>query len=761
MTAFEKATWVKVSESKVLPKGERPAYWVSKDFDSQSGTAVISLSAQGLYRAYLNGERIGSEELTPGSTQYKSRIQFQTFAVRLAAGLNRIEILVADGWFRGCADIAHSDLQFGEHVAVIAEIKQAGKVVVCTDSTWLSSPSHIISADLFLGQNEDKNLVDHRSWSQVETIKVAAHLVPPIAPPVRKIQELPPQSIRHIREGVFLVDFGQNINGWCRLNRLGPKGNKTTLTHGEFLDQHGNLDRSHLDVNFPMFDEPVVDHQIDTVVSAGVEGDCFEPMFTTHGFQYVLVEGFIGALTPSDICAYVVHTDLLRIGNFESSDPNLTWLHDATVWSFRDNACDVPTDCPTRERAGWTGDWQIFVEAAAFIYDVDAFSRKWLADVVLDQRSDGRIANVSPELKVSGPDSFLDRFQGSAGWGDVIVHAPYATYWAYGRKDALNDCFEAMERWINYGLQSAKNQRDPQKTHAVQAHEEFIWDTGFHHGEWLEPGDSADNIAEGGKNLAEIATAYLYRSSREFAEIAKILGKPDALVHKYEQFAVNVLSAWRAEFLDDSGLPKTQKQSSFARALNFGLIREEHRRQAAAVLGELISQNGDRLSTGFLSTGFLLPALAENGQAKKAFDVLFQTKEPSWLYLKQKGATTLWEQWDGINSDGRAEGSLNHYSKGSAITFLHHYVAGLKPLAPGYEKFIVEPILDHRVPDARVELDTPFGKIRAGWTRLGQDILFEVESSPGASGQLKLPDGREIAIAPSQTVSEVFSEGQP
>ena len=286
-----------------------------------------------------------------------------------------------------------------------------------------------------------------------------AALVDYDAPPVRRVAELVPRSVTEPRPGVYVVDFGQNINGWTRLANLGPDGTEITLTHGEWLDPHGDVTTDNLVVDFPFLPAPLPAGQIDTVVSSGRPGDVFEPRCTTHGFRYVRVEGHPGPLGVDDVRGVVVHNDLRRIGWFECDDERINRLHEAVVWSLRDNICEIPTDCPHRERAGWTGDWQIFAPTAAFLYDVDAFTRKWLADVRLAQRSDGLVANQAPSTPAEGIAGPTAALHGSAGWGDVIVLAPWTLYEAYGDPAPLEECWEAMERWVGYGARSAEEGR--------------------------------------------------------------------------------------------------------------------------------------------------------------------------------------------------------------------------------------------------------------------------------------------------------------
>lgn len=765
------AKWISPVEGELLPKGERPAYWLRREFTvvEKPVRATLKLSAQGLYQGFLNGERVGQDELTPGSTQYRKRIQVQSYDVtdQIVQGENAIAVLLADGWFRGAADIMRSDKQFGDRVSLVAELVLTLEGGL--ESAWGTSenfkfaPSHITSADLFLGQTEDRRIFDagitqagfnDQAWAHPEVIEVDAALVEPIAPPVRQIETLSPKSITKLQSGAFVVDFGQNINGWSRLTNLGPAGTKITLTHAEWRNQHtGDISTANLDVQFPFMPHPIKDHQVDVVISAGIDGDVFEPKFTTHGFQFVRVEGFAGELTANDIHAVVVHTDLKKIGTFEASDERLNWLHSAAEWSFRGNACDVPTDCPHRERAGWSGDWQVFVETAAYLYDVDTFSRKWLADACLDQAPDGRLANVTPMTPSAGFDGPMGRMNGSAGWGDVIVQAPMVAWREYGRTEAIEECFDAMIRWVEFAKTTAATARHESKTGAAKPHEQFIWDAGFHWGEWLEPGVAGDPMAHAAQNSqGEVATAYFYRSARDLAEAATILGRAQ-IAETYSALAESVLAAWRLEYLTATGVLKTQTQAAHVRALAFGLVPQSSQQKVADNLAAIIRANGTRLGTGFLATPFILPVLADHGHAHLAYELLLQDQEPSWLYMKSKGATTVWERWNGVDANGDAHDSLNHYSKGAVISFLHHYVAGLKATSPGYKTFVVQPVLGGELKSAATTLQSPHGLIAVDWKIEDGEITVRVLAPEGTSGEIVMPDARRVTVLGGTTTN--------
>jgi alpha-L-rhamnosidase len=375
----------------VPPVTRRPAYEVRGVITLGQPVACARLyaTAHGLYEAFLGGRRVGDQELAPGSTQYGQRLQVQAYDVTglLAQGANELTVLLSDGWFHGQTGLTRAHDQWGDRTAFLAQLHVEhpdGTVTVAgTDGSWQSRPSFITAADLIEGQSEDHRLVGRAGgWEAVRTPELGyGQLVWSPAPPVRRVAEIGARSVTRLADGRHVADLGQNINGWTRLGDLGPAGTELTLVHGEALDGHGDVTTDHLRPAVPFLPAPLPAGMVDQVVSAGRDGDIFEPRHTTHGFRYVRIEGHPGELTAADVTGVVVHTDLRRTGWFSCSDERVNALHEAAVWSFRGNACDVPTDCPQRERAGWTGDWQLYVPTAAFLYDVAGFSAKWLRDV--------------------------------------------------------------------------------------------------------------------------------------------------------------------------------------------------------------------------------------------------------------------------------------------------------------------------------------------------------------------------------------------
>lgn len=741
-------------------------------FDQPVRRARLYATAHGIYECFLNGERVGDLELTPGFTSYWSNLQVQTHDVLdlLKPGGNVLSAVVSDGWFRGQVGGCRLTETYGKEIALLAQLElvldDGSTMRVGTGPNWTTTQGAILAADLIEGQTADLGR-DPGEWLPVAVRDYdLGRLTASPAPPVRRVEELRPIAVTTPGPGRQVFDLGQNINGWVRLGKLGPTGTKLRLTHGETVDQHGDVSTENILVDLdgiPALADDEFVHlaaplQVDQVTSAGRDGEAFEPRHTTHGFQFVEVRGHPETLTADDLTGVVVHTDLRRIGWFECSDARINALHEAAVWGFRGNACDVPTDCPTRERAGWTGDWQVFAEPAAFLYDVAGFSAKWLKDLAAEQQADGLVLNCAPNVISPEIHARLGSGHGSAGWGDAAVLVPWEMYRAYGDRDLLAAQWTSMAAWVEYAARQAADHRHPDRvvrSPEPAAHERYLWDTGFHWGEWLEPGDwdladLDDNIrALAEADQGDVATAFLHRSSSLLAKIALVLARPADARH-YQGLADATRQAWQAEYVRDDGTLLPDRQAGYVRALAYDLAPEALRPQLARRLVELIEAAGGHLATGFLATPHLLPVLAEAGHLGTAYQLLFQDTEPSWLTMVDRGATTIWEAWNGIDERGTAHLSLNHYSKGAVVSFLHRYVGGIQLLddAPGFRRFRVAPRPGAQLDWARTAHDSPYGPIDVHWTLAGSRFELVVTVPAGTSAEVVLPDGARHEAAP-------------
>jgi alpha-L-rhamnosidase len=777
------AQWIEPVEADDLVDVQRPAHHLVGTFlADEVASAELRITAHGIYEAFLNGARVGDQELTPGFTAYRKRLQVQTYDVTalLREGDNALGVLLSDGWWRGQNGIGRRTNAYGHSTGLLAELTvtrtNGTRTVVGTDASWVSTPSHIEGADLVAGEihdlrnrRDDWGLpgTDRSSWAAVRVVDHALdNLCDSLAPPVRRVQELPARSVTEVAPGRHVVDFGQVSNGWIRLTDLGPEGTRLTIVHGESLTPAGD------DVDVEALAGGVNQHdprwqpsfQTDVVVSAG-DGSVFEPRHSTKGFRYVRIDGHPGPLEPHALTSVVVHNDISAVGSFACSDEDLNWLHTAAGWSLRTNLCDIPTDCPTRERAGWTGDWQIYVDTASYLYDVTDFSQKWLLDVAAEQLPSGAVLHFVPDPfdHADTENSWWTDLQGSAGWGDAIVHVPWELYRATGRTDVLKPYLEPMRRWVDFAAAGAQSGRHPKRAASrpeAAEHERFLWDTGFHFGEWNEPENAAftpeanaDPDIEPESGLPALAarlmamdhgptaTAFLYRSADELARIADILGDMPVAEH-YQALAADVLDAWRREFIDEAGDVRPATQPNLVRALAFGLVPEDLRGRAADQLVALVRGAGTHLGTGFLATPFLLPVLADNGYVKLAHELLMQRTAPSWLAMRDQGATTIWEGWHPFDGEGRVKESLNHFSMGAVVGFLHRYVAGLQVLEPGYRRFRVEPRPGAGLTWARTHHDSPQGRIEVSWRVEDGVGTLELTVPRDAQAEIVLP-GRE------------------
>lgn len=738
------ATWIAHDEGDVPAAGRRPAYVFRREFalDDVDPRASLSLTAHGIYEVFLNGARVGDEELAPGFTSYQATLHVQTIPVGayLRPGSNELRVVLSDGWYRGRHGYDRVADSYGTRTAFIARL-DAGATRLVSDISWRSAESEIVAADLMDGQTSDLRRIGREAWQPVIvsddplTARTDRLAFSP-APPVRRTDEVHPVSIRRLDADRQIVDFGTMLNGWVRLSALGDAGSVTTLTHGEALGADGDLTLGHLDaITWPnRVHLPV--GQRDQVVSRGVDGDVFEPRHTTHGFRYVAVDG-AGDLEPTDIVGVMVRSDLRPTATFTSSSDDLNRLHDIAVQTWRTNSCDVPTDCPTRERFGYTGDYQIYAHTAAFIDDVDGFSRKWLRSLADDQFESGMISNVAPRAGQI-PDPVV-RADGSSGWGDAATVVPWELYLAYGDASVLADSFDMMRRWVDFAAGVAASGRAPKRRverPEPLPHEQYLWDTGYHWGEWSEPGAVFELTAD--RDEAIVATAYLSRSADIVARSATILGDPATAAH-YAELSRRAADAWRTEFWDGARLT-IETQATYCRGLAFGLFDDADVPAATARLVDLIHAAGDHLATGFLTTPMLLPTLAEHGHAELAYRLLFAEDEPGWMVMLRRGATAIWEAWDGISADGTPKESLDHYSKGAVISFLHEYVAGLASLEPAWARFRVRPMPGGGVTHARVTHDSPLGRIEVAWALEGTRLVVDVAVPDGAAAEICLPN---------------------
>lgn len=730
------------------------------------------VSALGWYRLLVNGADLTGHALVPRWTPFDRIVEYQTYDVTdaLAAGGNVLALAVGDGRFRGALGMAGARGRYGDRVAAFAqfevELDDGSTVTATTDGSWWAGPGRITGADPQLGERADLRVPDAdwstdpapparfgpaRLLSGQDRVLVAEEVGR-----VRDVDRLRPTVVR-APSGAQILDFGQNFAGVVRIRLSGPAGRTVQLTHSELLTRDGELDTEYI-----LLDRKKPRYQRDTVVLAGTD-EWYAPWFTVHGFRYVSVVGLVADLDPTDVEGLVLSSDLPSTGAFECSDPRLERLHRNVFWSLRSNFGDTPTDCPTRERSGWTGDIQVFAPTGAGMVDEQAYLRRYLRILALEQYPDGAVPPFVPSEGPTTPGPgrrLMHLMSRSAGWADAAVLVPWTLYEYYGDRTVLERQYDSMRRWVEHMARAARRPGRGLPLRAVvradlRASQRYLLSTGFHFGEWLRPGEEArpTMLRNALRPPTEIATAYFARSAAVLARTAEVLGRaPDA--GRYAELADRVRAAWRAAFVGPDGRIAHDRQDDYVRALAFDLLLPEQRAAAVRRLAELVEAAGDHLTTGFLSTPMLLTVLVGGGRADLAMRLLLQITGPSWLHQVERGATTVWETWEGYRDDGTGTGSHNHYALGAVAGWLTEQLAGLSPAEPGYRRIRIAPLVTDALTHAGCSVDTPYGTARSAWRRpvdrAGDPVVLEVVVPPGTTAEVHLPgSARGPELVPS------------
>ncbi len=727
------------------PDGARPSPILRRAFTtSDVASARIYATSLGLYALHLNGRRVGDAVLTPGWTSYQERIQYQTYDVTdlLRDGDNVIGATLGDGWWRGHMGFEGRRNNYGEGVALLLCLRIVhgdGRIeVIGSDEAWRASTGAIRANDIYMGETVDARC-EQAGWASAgfddsawQDVKKVAHskdvVVAQIGPFVTRHERITPTRVFTSPKGETILDFGQNMVGWVQVRASGSAGATITLRHAEVLDQQGNLYTENLRRA----------RQTTQFILKGEGEEVFEPQFTFQGFQFVAVDGYPGEVKPENFTGVVLHSDMPAIGAWECNNPLLNQLQHNIVWGQKGNFVDVPTDCPQRdERLGWTGDAQAFIGTACYNMDVNAFFAKWLRDVAADQTDDGAITFVVPQLprKPGGFNPMMNA--GAAAWSDAGVICPWVIYQHYGDVRLLETQFDSMAGWVNY-------MRD-------HADEDLIWRKGFQFGDWLDYRGNFSLMPSPVTNNELIATAYFAYSAGLLARAARVLGRvADAEV--YADLSARVKAAFVKEFVTESGRVGPNSQTAYTVALHFDLLPETLQPLAAQRLADEIRKANYHITTGFVGTPYICHALSKHGQTDVAYELLNQESFPSWLYPVKRGATTIWERWDGIKPDGSFQdagmNSFNHYAYGSIGEWMFGVVAGIAtdPDAPGFKHALIQPQPGGGLTRVKASLDTPYGRIESEWHLTERDMRLRVVVPANARATVRLPASSLDAI---------------
>jgi len=465
----------------------------------------------------------------------------------------------------------------------------------------------------------------------------------------------------------------------------------------------------------------------------------YKPHFSAQGFRYVKLDNWPETVKSENFTSIAVYSAMNEIGHFTCSDPDINQLVKNSTWSQKGNFMDIPTDCPTRERAGWTGDISAFCQTGSYLMNTDKFLSKWLKDLALQQTEDGRVASIVPDV---GMPSFMD---GSAGWADAAITVPYNLYRMYGNKQVLYDQYDSMVSWVSFMQERAKKTRFRNRF-KKNPYKDFVIDTGYHWGEWLEPGhvmgkDVVNNVLFGSD--PEVATAYFAYSSGLLAEIADVLGKTED-AQKYKTLSEKIKEAYRYTFTKD-GMVESKRHCRFVRPVALNMLPETEKKKIVAKLNQMVIDNEYKIGTGFLTTPFILGVLTDYGYAETAYKMVDNKQRPGWLYEVQNGATTIWENWNGIDEDRVPRDSFNHYTFGAVTGWFFSHVAGIQPLEPGFKKVRIQPYPGGNLSHVKCSYQSSAGLISSAWKIEGSELLLNIEVPTDT--EVFMPDGTTHQVA--------------
>ncbi|GIE80754.1 hypothetical protein Aph02nite_67040 [Actinoplanes philippinensis] len=686
------------TETLLADPGGKPLLRHEFRVDREVGRARIYATALGVYELSLNGARVGDHQLAPGWTDYAKRVQYQTFDVtgQLVAGDNTIGAMLGDGWYSG--SIAWlGDKLYGQRPELLAQLRidytDGTSQIIGSDGGWRTADGPVLRGDNIHGETYDarrdppgwrRSAFDDTAWSPAAVRDTTVddptrRLVAQVDPPVKVTGELPAKALTQPRPGVWVVDLGQNMVGSVRLRVSGDAGRTVRIRHAEVLNPDGTVYTANLRTA----------QATDNYTLAGTGAEVYEPRFTFHGFRYVELSNFPGTPDLSTVTGRVMGTAAPFTGELTTSDPMINKLQSNIVWGQRGNFLSVPTDTPARdERLGWTGDISVFAETATYNMDSLSFLTKWLADMRDAQSANGAYPDVAPRSCCG---------EGVSGWADAGITVPYTLWKRYGDTAVLVAHYDSMRRYVDYVQATSRGLLRP--------------DAGPYL-DWLNLDDPTP--------AGVVGTAYAAYSTRLFAEMAAALGRT-ADAERYGARATAVKQAFADAYLSADGRIEGDSQTAYVLALSMDLVPDALRDAAGKRLADRVASREHHLSTGFLGTPDLLPALTDTGNLDIAYRLLTNRDYPSWGYEIARGATTIWERWDSIKPDGSfgdvGMNSFNHYAYGAVGDWMYRTIGGLRPddAAPGYRHVTIAPKPGGGLTSARASYRSRYGRFVSDW----------------------------------------------
>jgi alpha-L-rhamnosidase len=728
--AFDDATWVsarevakvgegpwgKIASTVQVPAPPAPHFRRGFQVNGNIKRATAYICGLGYNELYINGRKVGDHMLDPGWTRYDRRSLYVTHDVTsyLKNGANALGVILGTGHYDDHVlnvwDFENATWRTRPKMLMELRLDYAdGRTqTITSDGNWKASTGPIVFDSISAGETYDARLekagwntasYNDTAWAKPQIVEpVKGILAAQIAPPIRVTQSIAPVKVTEPTPGVFIFDLGQNIAGIPQLRISGPAGAKVAMRCAEKLHADGTLDAANID-EFVHRRDPNQAFQTDTYILKGQGREVWNPRFTYHGFQYVEVTGFPGTPTLGNLRGLVMHSDFDSIGQFECSNPMLNRVQQMSLWSYRNNFHSIPTDCPHREKNGWTGDAHLAAEMGLYNFDGGANYEKWLDDIADEQGNKGDFAGIIP----------------TSGWGYNIGPSwdsayPLIVWYLYqyrGDKRMIEKHYPRLVRYVDYVSTRAKD---------------GIVDYGL--GDWVP--------AKTETPAAVTSTAYYYVDSMLVAKMAQMLGKT-ADAKKYSDQAASIKTAFNNKFYNaQTGEYANGSLTALSCALYQGLVEPQNKAKVVENLVAEVKKQDYHMDVGILGAKYLLNTLADNGRADVVYQMLQQRTWPSYGHWVDRGATTLWEEWNGNQS-------RNHVMFGDVSAWFYKYLAGINAAAPGFKQIVIKPHILGDLTYARASYDSAQGRIVSDWKKNASGLQLDVTIPANTTATVYVP----------------------
>ena len=727
------------------------ARYLRKEFNvsKEIKTATGYISGLGLYELWLNGTKTGNMVLAPGATQYNTTVFYNTFDItsQLTSGKNAIGVILGNGrYFAMRKDVPFKMRNYGYPKLIMQieiEYKDGSKDLIISDESWkLTAKGPITENSEFDGEKYDARLemngwdkagFDDSKWLGAQLVSVpSGKLVAQPNEPIRVTGQIKPISVKQLSPGVYIFDMGQNMVGWASLKAKGNKGDKITLRFGEILKKDGSL----------YTDNMRSAKVTDSYIFKGDEDITWEPKFTYHGFRYVELTGMKSTPDLNTLTGCVVNDDLATTGSFECSNPTINKVYKNATWGLRGNYRSFPTDCPQRdERMGWYGDRSICCRGETYIFNIGSLYRKWLGDMRDDQTEEGGFSDMSPAYWYMHNDNVTYN-----GAGIVLSEMLFDQY---GNFNVVEENYEAMKKWLlymnkKYGVKGIMN-RD-------------TW------GDWVTPPEDSTLVHTKDPNrrtaINVLGTSFFYFETRIMQRFAKLLAKPED-EKLFDSLATEIKAGFNLHFYESkSNYYGNNTATANILALAFDLVPQDKKQDVFNSLVEKIEvENKGRVCVGLMGIKNLLRVLTDFGRADLAVRIASETQYPSWGYMANNGATTIWELWNGNTADPSMNSGNHPGLLGDLLIWLHEYVAGIKAAEPGFKSIIMKPLISDSITYAKATHHSPYGTIVSNWElNKNMDFVWDIQIPANSKATVYIPAMDENSVSESDKIASQ-SEG--